>query len=266
MKRREFLNRSLTLTALAGLGPLALRATAADAASPQRECYELRRYRLKADTNTDLLHAYLEKAALPALNRLGAGSIGVFTELEPKDAPAIHVLIPYASLEVLAATPAKLNADPEYQKAGADYLHRPKANPVFERIESSVFLAFAAMPKLELPAYSKAKQPRIFEIRTYESYSEDKAQKKVDMFNDGEMNVMRETKMGPVFFGQALAGANLPQLTYMLSAESRAAHTQHWAEFSKHPVWNRMKNDPQYADTVSKITNWFLAPTAYSQI
>jgi len=27
-----------------------------------------------------------------------------------------------------------------------------------------------------------------------------------------------------------------------------------------------MKNDPQYADTVSKIVNRFLVPTAYSQI
>ena len=28
----------------------------------------------------------------------------------------------------------------------------------------------------------------------------------------------------------------------------------------------KMKDDPQYADTVSKITSRFLAPTAWSQI
>ncbi len=122
------------------------------------------------------------------------------------------------------------------------------------------------MPKIELPSYSRNKEPRIFEIRTYESYSEAKAQKKVDMFNDGEIDIMREVNMGPVFYGQALIGADLPHLTYMLSAENREAHKQHWDAFIKHPNWKKMSSDPQYADTVSKISNHFLAPTPYSQI
>jgi hypothetical protein len=77
---------------------------------------------------------------------------------------------------------------------------------------------------------------------------------------------MREVGLGPIFFGQALAGSGLPHLTYMLSAESDDAHKQHWGGFGKSPVWNKLKNDPQYADTVSKIVNRFLVPTAYSQI
>ena len=77
---------------------------------------------------------------------------------------------------------------------------------------------------------------------------------------------MRSVGLGPIFFGQALIGPNLPHLTYMLSAESQDAHKNHWGAFGKHPVWNKLKNDPQYADTVSKITNRFLIPTPYSQI
>jgi hypothetical protein len=52
----------------------------------------------------------------------------------------------------------------------------------------------------------------------------------------------------------------------MLSAEDQEAHKKHWDAFGKHPTWNKMKNDPQYADTVSKIVNRFLVPTSYSQI
>src|SRR2546421_14878 len=63
-----------------------------------------------------------------------------------------------------------------------------------------------------------------------------------------------------------LAGHDVPHLTYMLSAENREAHEKHWGAFGKHPIWNKMKNDPQYADTVSQIHNRFLVPTAYSQI
>ena len=44
----------------------------------------------------------------------------------------------------------------------------------------------------------------------------------------------------------------------MLSAEDREAHEGHFAAFGKHPVWNRLKNNPQYADTVSKVSNLVL--------
>ena len=72
--------------------------------------------------------------------------------------------------------------------------------------------------------------------------------------------------MAPVFYGQALVGADLPHLTYMLSAEDADAHKAHWGAFGKHPTWNKMQKDPEYADTVSRIKNWFVVPTSYSQI
>ena len=145
-------------------------------------------------------------------------------------------------------------------------MQSPKDKPAFDRIDSWLMLAFAGMPRLELPPYSREKKPRLFEIRTYESHSEVKAFKKVEMFNSGEIETMREVGLGPIFYGQALVGANLPHLTYMLSAEDQDAHKKHWDAFGKHPVWNKLKNDPQYADTVSKITNYFVVPTAFSQI
>jgi hypothetical protein len=119
---------------------------------------------------------------------------------------------------------------------------------------------------MELPAYSRERKSRIFELRTYESHSEAKALKKIEMFNSGEIDVMREVGLAPVFYGQALIGRDLPHLTYMLSAEDRSAHKKHWGGFGAHATWKKMKDDPQYADTVSKITSRFLVPTGYSQI
>jgi hypothetical protein len=185
---------------------------------------------------------------------------------EVRDASTVLVLRTYPSLEVFATATARLSADPEYQKAGAEYLNSPKSNPAFDRIDSWLMLAFAGLPKLELPAYCKEKRARMFELRTYESHSELKALKKVEMFNSGEIDTMREVGLGPIFYGQALIGSNLPHLTYMLSAEDQEAHKKHWSAFGAHPTWNKLKNDPQYADTVSKIYNRFLVPTSYSQI
>jgi hypothetical protein len=267
MKRREFLTTTLAASTLAGLGTPGLNASAADRAGGQnREYYELRVYRLKAAANHDLLDAYVEKAAIPALNRLGVKPVGVFTEIDPKDGPALYVLRTYPSLEVFAAATARLSADPEYLKAGAEYLNLPKSNPAFDRIDSWLMLAFAGLPKLELPAYCQEKKPRIFELRMYESYSELTALKKVEMFNAGEIDAMREVGLGPIFYGQALIGRDLPHLTYMVSGETKEEHKKHWGAFGAHPTWTKLKNDPQYADTVSKSRNWFLAPTPYSQI
>jgi hypothetical protein len=267
MKRREFLKTSLTAAALGGtLGAGMPSASVAETGPAGREYYEWRVYRLKSGGNHELLDTYLEKAAIPALNRLGIKSVGVFTEKESKDGPAVYVLIPYPSLAAFGEVTARLSSDPEYQNAGAEYLGLPKSNPAFERIDSWFLLAFAGLPRMELPAYCREKKPRLFEVRTYESHSESKALKKVEMFNAGEIDTMREVGLGPIFFGQALLGKDLPHLTYMLSAEDDAAHKTHWGAFGKHPVWQKLQKDPQYADTVSKIVNRFLSPTAYSQI
>ena len=266
MKRREFLKTSLTASTLAGLSISSLNVSAAQPSATNREYYELRAYRFKAGAKTDLLDEYLEKAAIPTWNKLGIKPVGVFTERAPKEAPSVYVLIPYPSIESFARAALALNADEYYQKAGAEYLQSPKEKPAFERIDSWLMLAFAGLPRLEQPAYSRERKPRLFEIRTYESHSEVKAFKKVEMFNSGEIDTMREVGLGPIFYGQALVGANLPHLTYMLSAEDQEAHKKHWESFGKHPIWNKLKDDPQYADTVSKITNYFVVPTSYSQI
>ena len=61
-------------------------------------------------------------------------------------------------------------------------------------------------------------------------------------------------------------GRDLPHLTYMLCSADMAAHKKNWEAFLAHPMWIRLKNDPQYADTVQKITSRFLVPAAFSQI
>jgi hypothetical protein len=267
MKRREFLTSTIAASALAGLGSASLTASAAERAGVgNREYYELRVYRLKAGADHALLDAYLEKASIPVLNRLGVKQVGAFTEIDPKDAPAVYTLRVYPSLDVFAAVNTRENADMEFLKAGAEYLTSPKSHPAFDRIDSWLMLAFAGMPKLEMPSYCKEKKPRIFELRTYESHSELKALKKVEMFNSGEIDVMREVGLGPIFYGQALVGRDLPHLTYMVSGETREDHKKHWGAFGAHPTWAKLKDDPLYADTVSKIKNWFLVPTPYSQI
>ena len=138
--------------------------------------------------------------------------------------------------------------------------------PPYTRIESWFMRAFASIPVIELPAETKAGKDRIFELRVYESHNEDSARRKVDMFDSGETQIMRDTKLAPVFFGQTLIGNNVPNLTYMLSAPDMKAHREHWKAFGGHPDWKRMRVMPKYKDTVSRIYNYFFKPMKCSQI
>jgi hypothetical protein len=262
--RRDFLKTSLVASAAALAGA---KASAAPAASRVRDLYELRAYRLKPGAPHTLLDTYLAKALIPALNARGVKTVGVFTEPEAKDGPAVWVLMPHPSLESLASVAAELNADAAVLAAGAEYFNAPsKDNPAFDRIDNWLLLAFAGLPQLAVPTLTREGKSRVFEMRTYESYNEVKALKKVDMFNAGEIGVMQELNLSPVFYGQALVGRDLPHLTYMLCSPDRETHAKNWTAFTQHPVWIKLKNDPQYADTVSKVTSRFLVPATYSQI
>lgn len=268
MQRRTFLKTGLTASAVTALGALDVSAagTSAPTSSSGQEYYELRAYRLKPGAASTLLDAYLEKALIPALNSRGIKAVGAFNEPEAKDGAAVWVLIPHASLDSLASVTSFLNADPTVVAAAGEYLQTPKASPAFDRIDTWLHLAFAGQPKHAVPKAAANKEPRIFEMRTYESSSEAKALNKVAMFNAGEIGVMQELGLQPVFYGQALVGKDLPHLTYMLCSQDRETHKQNWTAFTKHPVWIKLKNDPQYADNVSKVTSRFLVPAAYSQI
>lgn len=232
----------------------------------KQEFYELRVYRIKSAEKQKIVSTYLEKALLPALNRMSLKNVGVFTVKDAGEDFSIHVLITYPKLHMFARVNDKLESDKAYNKAAAPYFALGKKDPAYTRIESRLMKAFAGIPAMEIPAQTKSKSQRMFEVRIYESHNEYKARKKVDMFNTGEIQVMRDTKLAPVFFGETLIGSDVPNLTYMLSASDSEAHKEHWKAFMAHPEWNRMKEMPIYKDTVSKITKTFLVPTKYSQL
>ena len=75
MKRRKFIqNAALTTSALAA-GQLSF---AANNAAGKKELYELREYEIHFGSSQNPLHDYLEKSLIPALNKYGVKSVGVF--------------------------------------------------------------------------------------------------------------------------------------------------------------------------------------------
>ena len=263
LKRRDFLKSSIVLAAAAGTAG----AIAAESGTGRKqEHYEFRAYRIKNAEKQKIVNSYLEKALLPALNRMGIDRVGVFKVMDKPDDLSIYVLIPFKTMEAFADLSPKLLADTEYQKAAGELDAQPKSDPAYTRIENRFYKAFSGMPVIEMPAQTAKKEPRVFEMRIYESHNEEKAALKRDMFNSGEMQLMRDIGLAPVFYGEALVGSDVPHLNYILSASSAEEHKKHFDTFKTHPRWIGMKDLPKYKDTVSKITSIMLVPTDYSQI
>ena len=271
MHRRDF------LSAAVAAGGTLLTASAV-AASPRPgqgsavppEFYELRRYRLRRGPKQPLVNEFWQKAAIPALRRAGAGPVGVFNVMIGPESPTLYVLIVHRTLDAFAAVEGRLAADAEFQKAGAPYLEALAADPAFVRVESSLMRAFDTMPRLELPfgGGEAGRRSRIFELRTYESHSEQASRKKIGMFNNGEIAIFRKAGLQPVFFGETIVGASMPNLTYLLVYEDMAARDRQWAAFAADPEWRKLSTTPGLTDPeiVLSISNAYLRPAAFSEI
>ena len=260
MNRRRFLTTSLTA---AGAGAMSSGARAQTAASAP-EFYELRQYHLRV-TMRQRFSDHLKDEALPAYSRAGIAPVGVFTVAFGPDSPTFWVLLPHKDMQSVADVDAKLQADMAYK---TPFLRLPSTDPGYVRIDSQLMVAFSGIPKLEKPTGAVAAPSRIFELRTYESHNKAAHRKKVEMFNQGEIDIFRRTGLTPVFFGSNIIGTRLPSLTYLLVFEDMAARDRNWSQFVNHPDWKKLVATPGYSDAeiVTNTHSFILRPTAYSQI
>lgn len=264
MKRRDFMKTSLALAGTAA----AARTVGAAPPAVDREFYELRQYHLRRGPMTQRFDTFFREAALPALNRAGAGPIGVFNVVVGPDNPTVYVLIPHRTAGDFATVMARAREDADYRRHGTEFTQTPATNPSYVRVESSLLRAFASVPKLEIPAATAEKKPRLFELRAYESHSLEASRRKMGMFDDGEIALFRRAGLTPVFFGETLVGTRLPSLTYLLVFENMAEREKNWGTFAADPEWKKLSATPGLTDAeiVTNISNVFLRPAAYSQI
>jgi hypothetical protein len=268
LERRRFLN-SLAASALAIGGSKTILGAQQDAvAGGGREYYELRRYHLISGPQQKLTESFLAEAFIPALNRHGMKPIGVFNLYLGPETPAVYVLIPSRSADALVNLELTLGKDEEYWKAGAKFLQAPAKEPAYERVESSLMIAFEGWPKLKMPPASAEHGARVFQLRTYESPSSHDHRVKVEMFHNGEFEIFEKAGFWNVFFGDTLIGPRLPNLTYMLSFPDLAEMNAKWKAFSSDPDWKKLSGSSKfnYESIVSNISNLILNPASCSQI
>lgn len=233
-----------------------------------RECYQLIIYHIKDKIQETRVDNYLSQAYLPALHRSGIPAVGVFKQFGIDTAvdKKIYVLIPFASVGDFYNLQRKLEKDKQLASKGADYINATYNNPPFLRKESILMQAFSGMPKLKKPTLTSAIDERIYELRSYESATEKIYQNKVQMFNEGEMEIFERIGSKPVFYGEVLAGSRTPNLMYMTSYNNMASRDAQWKTFGSDPKWKAMSALPEYQNNTSEINVQFLTPAAYSDL
>ena len=117
------------------------------------------------------------------------------------------LVIPFDSLEEAGHLGQILSEDYAFGADGRDYLIAPKSSPAFGRQTTAWFKTFDEFPWLKAPVKSKE---RFFELRVYASHSEIEGMLKVEMFNEGEIEIFNRVGLNGGFLR---AGSRRGKLT-----------------------------------------------------
>ncbi len=228
----------------------------------QNEIYELRVYEMNLLKPNEIVHQYLEKALIPALNRQGIAKIGAFGEIGDALPRKVYLLISYPSMSAYQEVTDAIRNDEVYKEASQTYNNTSPDVFPYHRVESSFIRSVSGFPNMVNPPGGSS----LFELRIYESYNEDALRRKVKMFNDSEFEIFDQVGLHTVFFGENISGKNLPCLTYLLGFQDMTERDANWEKFLEHPEWLRILNLEEYANTVSNIIRIYLKPLSYSQL
>ncbi|MEO5814719.1 MAG: NIPSNAP family protein [Gemmatimonadaceae bacterium] len=262
MHRRDLIKAGLLTGAAVTTGFRAAEPVAADT----RRHYELRNYELRSDVSSTGLRNFYKDAMLPAYERAGAGTIGLFTPETGFQSQSLLALIEYPSMAAVQSVNEKVESDAVFMSAQRTFENG--ADLPYIRYDARLMRAFAGHSAVEVPPGPATRPARVFELRTYEARSATALERKIAMFNEAEIGLFRSIDMTPVFFGENLFGTRLPSLTYMLTFEDMTARYKAWSVFSAHPEWKRINSDPKYAAVGSvTVTNVaYLRPLPFSAV
>lgn len=220
-------------------------------AKVQPDFYQLKIYHLKNNDQVGQVDEYLQNVYLPALHRNGIKNIGVFKPISNDTAVIkfIYVLIPFKTEAEWMKLDQILLKDVTYSYAAKSFLEAPADKAPYERMESVIMEAFSGQEHLLLPTTKNA--DRVFELRSYESPTENLSAKKIAMFNADEINIFKRLGFNPVFYGRVFAGSRMPNFMYMPVFDSVSQRDAQWKVFGNDAKWKEISADPVNENKVS---------------
>ena len=223
------------------------------------EIQEWRIYNFQMGGSAARFDRLMTDVLLPLYKEMGI-VVGCFREINQNAPAAYYYLFVYPSFDsYLKANDILLK-----NKAFDEAMKQDAAanRSMFFRYDSYLCRPFEGWKKVT-PAAGKT----VFEWRKYDSANIEAGTRKVEMFNKGEIDIFLNCGINPLCFGQIIAGKDMPGLIYVSHFNDMADRDASWAKFSAHPDWQRMRTDPEWANTTipnNRIV--FLTPLPYSQI
>ncbi|NLY23809.1 MAG: NIPSNAP family containing protein [Bacteroidales bacterium] len=233
----------------------------------KQEFYQLTVYHYNGVDQEKILDDYFQQALIPSLHEMGVRSVGVFKAIanDTSANKSMYVFIPVKSLNRIDEINSALMKNEKFRSAGKEYLNVQHNAPAYTRMEIIILKAFALSPVMRLPELTSPNRERVYELRSYESAGEAIFRNKVRMFNEGgEMDIFTKLNFNPVFYGEVVAGSQMPNLMYMTTFENSEDRDAHWEAFGSDPDWKHLSSLPEYKNNVSHIDVTFLRPAEYS--
>jgi len=260
MKRRTAITTSLcAAVCMASLAANAQNTT--DAATP--EIYEWRIYTLAPDADAARMDAFLRDRLVPAYGRHGV-EVGVFEpaqEYPEFPAGARYVFMAWPDLETFRTVSRRVREDDAFMAGAAGYFDSSATDPAYTRFETYLCEALDTHPRLVRPAAERG----LFEFRIYRSPNLEANERKIHMFENGEIGVFEQVGINAVCYARTLAGTRMPSLTYLTWHKDADTRRAAWDRFGAHPTWRRMSRMPEYANTATDNLVRLLLPLPYSQ-
>jgi len=260
MKRRSFLKNSAIAAGTLSIAVPAMGSSIAEGS--KKNLFELRIYHISRAANAkNLLENYFKEALIPFLAKHQV-KLASFNEYSLEEPVKLYVLLAYPDASAFLRVQSESLTDASYLEASKSFNNLPASGAVYSRYETFLLEGFDKFPSLSINSDKNG----LFELRIYESASEDAARRKIAMFNNEEIALFLKVGLMPVFFGKVLAGQFMPALVYMVGFKDMADRDSTWGKFSAHEEWAAMRVKPEYADSVSNIRRIFLTPAPYSQV
>jgi hypothetical protein len=239
---------------------------AANAQNPPADTpqiYEWRIHTLAPGTDAALLDDFFRDRLIPAYGRHGV-SVGAFSPAEAYPefpAGARYLFMVWPDLETFRRVSRAVRDELVGDPGSAAYFDASAPNPVYTSLETYLCEAIDGAPRMRPPGAERG----LFEFRIYRSPNMEANERKIKMFEQGEIAVFDATGVNGVYYARTLAGTRMPSLTYLTWYENAETRREAWARFGAHPEWQRMREMPEYANTATDNLVRLLDPLPYSQ-
>lgn len=262
--RRSFLLQSgpAALASAAALtSPSALDAQAPGAPAPPY--FEIVTFRYHFVQGARLT-SWVEKRALPLVQKHNFGVVGFFAVEVGPHVPALVEILTYPSLAEREAMRERLVSDPEWPAAVTEL---EKDGPPYYRRDSVLLRATSFSPPLKASAPGGPAH-RIYELRFYEASTQRQLSLMHERFYPGEIDVFHKCGIDPILYGDTVIGPNMPNMAYLIPFESEAHREKAWAAFRAHPEWKKLADEfmQKAGELARNISSTILVPTGFSML